>query len=720
MEPRRTDGAAVTLGADTGPHWATGRRPQAPLRGGSRLNPADGTKHAPSRVAPFLGTSPFPPIAQYGFLSDCEVTALVAPSGNIEWMCIPRIDSPSVFGAILDRDAGGFRFGPADNRVPAARRYLPGTNILETSWGSPGGWIIVRDVLLIGPWRHDRVRSRSQRRAPTDYDAEHILLRTVRCVNGEMQLTLECEPVFDYGLHLGQWEYTGDTYHQGIVRASGIDVELTLTSDLNLGFEGPRAVARTLLKEGDRRFVALSWGGREPPETFDDAYGRLVWTAHHWQHWLARGRIPDHAWRQYLERSALTLKGLTYAPSGAVVAAPTTSLPETPGGQRNWDYRYSWIRDSTFALWGLYTLGFDWEARDYLYFIFELAERDHELQIMYGVGGEKELPERELDHLNGYEGARPVRVGNDAYRQRQHDVWGAVLDSVFLHATRDGLDEWLWPILTRQVEAAIEHWREPDRGIWEVRGEPRHFTSSKLMCWVALDRGAKLARMRDDADLAERWRAEADVIHDDICEHGIDGRGVFTQHYGTTALDASILLMPLLGFLPSDDERIRATVLAIADELTVDGLVLRYRPEETDDGLASEEGAFTICSFWLVSALSEIGEVARARRLCEKLLALASPLGLYGEELDPGTGRHLGNFPQAFTHLALINALMHLIAAEALDAATPVAAQHLSAAARAMEPRRRNRAAAKQYTTDQPAAPESSPPKGSPARRRKG
>ena len=611
------------------------------------------------------GASPFPPIADYAFLSDCETTALVAPSGNIEWLCLPRMDSPSVFGAILDRDAGGFRLGPADSLVPAARRYLPGTMVVETSWGSPTGWIIVRDVLLMGPWQHERQRSSSQRRAPTDYDAQQVLLRTVRCVNGEMQLVLDCEPVFDYGTSLGAWRFAEDGYHRGICTLEGSDLELTLASDLNLGFEGPRAIGRTLIKEGETRFCALAWGRGDAPRTYDDAYSRLVWTAHHWQHWLGRGQVPDHPWRSYLERSALTLKGLTFGPSGAVVAAATTSLPETPGGERNWDYRFSWIRDSTFALWGLYTLGFDWEANDYLYFIMDMAERDEELQIMYGIDGERVLEEKILTHLQGYEGARPVRIGNNAYGQRQHDVWGAVLDSVYIHTkSRDHLDERLWPILSNQVEAALASWRKPDRGIWEVRGDPRHFTSSKLMCWVAADRGARLARLREDRASAERWQAGADEIHAEILANGVDSRGVFTQHYDTDALDASLLLMPLVRFLPSHDERIHATVMAIAQELTRDGLVLRYIVDKTDDGLSGEEGTFTICSFWLVSALVEIGHLRRARRLCERLLSLASPLQLFGEQIEPETGRHLGNFPQAFTHLALINAVMHIIQAE--------------------------------------------------------
>jgi GH15 family glucan-1,4-alpha-glucosidase len=523
-------------------------------------------------------------------------------------------------------------------------------------------------VLLIGPWHHENERSHTHRRSPTDYDADHVLLRTIRCVNGEVQINLDCEPGFDYGRDRGEWEYSGSGYHEGVCRATGSehDVELKLTTDMNLGFEGPRATARTLIKEGQTLFCALGWSEHPAPQTYDEAYRRLVWTAHHWQHWLDRGQFPDHPWRAHLQRGALTLKGLSYAPTGALIAAATTSLPESPGGERNWDYRYSWIRDSTFTLWGLYSLGFDWEANDFFYFVADVAEAEEgQLQIMYGIDGEAELVEKTLDHLSGYEGARPVRIGNGAYNQDQHDVWGAVLDSVYLHTkSRDSLPERVWPILKKQVEAAIENWRDPDRGLWEVRGDPKHFTSSKLMCWVALDRGARLAEIREELDLAAQWQQIADEIKEDICENGTRDDGVFTQHYDTDALDASVLLMPLVRFLPPDDERICATVRAVQDELTQDGLVLRYRVEETDDGLSGEEGTFTICSFWLVSALSEIGDHEQARDLCEKLLSYASPLGLYAEEIDPRTGRHLGNFPQAFTHLALINAVMHVIRSE--------------------------------------------------------
>jgi GH15 family glucan-1,4-alpha-glucosidase len=605
------------------------------------------------------------PIADYGFLSDGETTALVSPSGSVDWMCLPRMDSPSVFGAILGRHAGAFRIAPTDVSVPAARRYLPGTVILETSWGTATGWIIVRDVLLIGPWRHEDEFSHTQRRTPTDYDAEHVLLRTIRCVSGEVQTVMECEPAFDYARKFARWSYTDKVYHQAVAKADGSDVELVLTTDMRLGLEGGQAAARTLLRQGDVRYVALSWGSKKPPMDFADAYSRLVWTAHHWQHWLARGKFPDHPWRSYLQRSALTLKGLTYAPTGAIAAAATTSLPETIGGERNYDYRYTWIRDATFALWGMYSLGFDWEAVDFFSFIADLAESDDDLQIMYGIGGERDLTEVILDHLPGYANSRPVRIGNAASTQRQHDVWGALLDSVYLHSkAADHLDGRIWPILGKQVNAALKHWREPDAGIWEVRGELRHFTSSKIMCWVAADRGAKLASMIGQEAEAAQWQLAADEIKEDILAHGVDERGVLTQYYGGTALDASLLLAPLVRFLPADDPRIRATVLAIADELTVDGLVLRYKVDETDDGFAGEEGSFTICSFWLVSALCEIGEQVRARELCAKLLSLAGPLELYAEEIDPHTGRHLGNFPQAFTHLALINAVLHVIAAE--------------------------------------------------------
>jgi alpha,alpha-trehalase len=636
--------------------------------------------HAPRVAASHVAAptaSAFPPIAEYAFLSDCEINALIAPSGRVEWMCLPRPDSPSVFAAILDRSAGSFRFGPSGVSVPAGRRYLPGTLVLETTWRTRTGWLIVRDALCIGPWYHSQRRSGTHRRPPTDHEAEHILLRTAKCIVGSVELSLDCSPVFDYGRSAAHWDYAGPGYGEAIATGAAGDVPLRLVTDLRVGFEGPGAHATKTLRQGERAYVAICWPRSQhsaskelwdehpPPANSDEAFERVERTADFWREWINRGEFPEHPWQSYLQRSALTLKGLTYSPTGALLAAATTSLPETIGGERNWDYRYTWIRDGTFMLWGLYTLGFAREANDFFYFIADVAASKKDLQVMYGIGGECELTERTLDHLSGYEGSRPVRIGNGAYNQEQHDVWGAVLDSVYLHTkSRDYLPEVVWPILKHAVESAISHWKEPDRGIWEVRGEPQHFTSSKLMCWVATDRGARLAELHGDRELAARWQKVADQIKSDICLNGVDSRGVFVQRYGSDALDASVLLIPLVRFLPADDPRVRATVLAIANELTEDGMVLRYRTQETDDGLKGEEGTFTICSFWLVSALCEIGELARARQLCEKLLSYASPLQLYAEEIDPRSGRHLGNFPQAFSHLALINAVMHVVNAE--------------------------------------------------------
>jgi alpha,alpha-trehalase len=612
--------------------------------------------------APSTTGSPFPTIGDYAFLSDCHVNALVAPGGGIEWMCAPRPDSPSVFAAMLDRSAGSFRLGPEDQFIPAGRRYIPGTNVLETTWQTPTGWLLVHDFLAMGPWYHTEHGGNAHRRTPDDWDSEHMLIRVVRCLQGELELSLDCEPVFDYGRHDAHWEYAGDGYGQATASAAGTDLVLTVTTSLRLGFETRRASARTRLHEGETAFVALSWADHPPPTSYEQAYAAMQRTEAYWREWLSRGQFPDHPWRSFLQRSALVLKGLTYMPTGALLAAATTSLPETPHGERNWDYRYSWVRDATFTLWGLYTLGFDHEANDFFSFIADVC-RDHpDLQVMYGVGGERQLDESTLDHLHGYEGARPVRIGNAAYQQQQNDVWGSFLDSVYLHTkSRDYLPEQVWPIVVRQVEDALANWRNPDQGIWEVRGEPQHFVSSKLMCWVAVDRGARLAELREDDEQAKAWRKEAGVIHADILAHGLDERGVFTQYYGSTSLDASALLLPLFRFLPADDKRIRATVMAIADELRVDGMVKRYVESETDDGMTGQEGAFAICSFWLVSAMAEIGELRRATELCEKLLSYASPLQLFAEEIDPRTGRMLGNFPQAFTHLALINAVMHVI-----------------------------------------------------------
>jgi len=610
--------------------------------------------------------SVFPDIGAYAFLSDCETNALIAPSGQVEWLCAPRPDSASIFGALLDRSAGLFGFGPAGLEVPSQRRYIPGTLVLETTWHTPTGWLVVTDALVVGPWR-DGSRSDRYQRAPSDRVAQGVMVRTATCIDGRAEVLLNCLPLFDYGTTPGTWRYQGGDYSHAVAQAPAGGPELHLTSDLRLALTGPRGYAHSVLREGEHAFAALSWHA-PPPSNYSEALALLDNTTAFWREWLSTARLPDHPWRPFLERSVLTLKGLSYEPTGAILAAATTSLPETPAGSRNWDYRYTWVRDSAFMLRALLRLGFEWEAYEYFAFLMEAALSSG-IQIMYGLGGERDLPERTLDHLSGYRGARPVRVGNGAFDQRQHDVWGMILDSVYTHARYQGahMGPAGWSGVVQLVDAAIAHWREPDRGIWEIRGEPQHFTASKVMCWVAADRGAKLAAARGETESAARWHKAAEEIHTDVCAHGVDGRGVFVQAYGSAVLDASALLIPLMGFLPPSDERVRATVLAIADELSHNGLVLRYRVDATDDGLEGEEGTFTICSFWLVSALAMIGEGDRAHSLCDKLLSLAGPLHLYAEELDAASGQHLGNYPQAFTHLALIDAVTQLIELEAAE-----------------------------------------------------
>src|SRR5919108_713802 len=526
---------------------------------------------------------PFPAIADYAFLSDCEVSALVAPSGAVEWLCLPRHDSPSVFGALLDRSAGTFEFGPSSANVPSHRRYLPGSLVLETTWQTPTGWLLVHDCLVMRRWE-GTTRPEHYRRPPGDIAAEGVLLRVATCIDGDVEVVVNCLPQFDYGREPGAWSYSGEDYGRVQAESPATGLAVRVASNVHLGLAGVRTYGHTKLSEGASAFVALSWGAADGPTTLDEAYERIWTTASYWRDWLKGGSFPDHRWRAYLERSALTLKGLSYAPTGAILAAGTTSLPETPGGERNWDYRFTWVRDSAFMLRGLLALGFEWEAYEFFAFLLE-AIAAGPLQIMYGIGGERELAESTLDHLSGYEGARPVRIGNGAWDQKQHDVWGMLLDSVYTHARRLGqqLPRPGWELIARLVDDAAAAWREPDRGIWEVRGEPKHFTASKVLCWVALDRGIQLAEARGDEERARRWR---------------------------------------------------------------------------------EEAAFTICSFWLVDALCQIGEGERARALCEKLLAFASPLHLYAEEIDAASGRHLGNFPQAFTHLSLIHAVMGVIALE--------------------------------------------------------
>jgi GH15 family glucan-1,4-alpha-glucosidase len=632
---RRSEAGSTDVSADTGPQ---------------------------SAAAP----SPFPPIADYAFLSNCHTGALVAPDGTVDWLCVPRFDSPSVFGSLVDRGSGAFRLAPFGVSNPTSRVYEPGTNVVATTWRTPTGWVVVRDALTIGPrTRCDVVTPHT--RPPSDEDAEHMLVRTAECIDGRVEIEMVCEPAFEYGLIPALWSVADGEEH--VADASGGDQAIRLRTDLAIGLEGSRVRARRTLEKGDRIFCAVSWAEElECPTDVEDATRRLDATAQYWRGWLGRGRFPDHRYLEAIERSALTIKGLAYLPTGATVAALTTSLPETPGGERNWDYRFTWIRDATFTLRALHVLNLDWEANEFMQFIGDAEPNDDgSLQIMYGIDGRRDLTERTLNDLSGYAGAQPVRVGNGAFDQRQNDVFGAVLDSIFLHVTRSQrLPARLWPIIENQAKCAIAVWQEPDQGIWEARGAPQHYVSSKLMCWVALDRAAKLAEIRGHPDLAASWAEVAKEIRAEILTKGTTPAGVLRQHYGTDALDASALLAAIFGFLARDDERLIATVEAIASELTEDGFVLRYRTDETDDGLSGKEGTFLICSFWLVAALTRIGSIQRARDLMDRLLRVASPLGLYAEEFDAPTGRHLGNFPQAFSHLALIDAAARIIVNERL------------------------------------------------------
>ena len=610
--------------------------------------------------------SPFPPIADYAFLSNCHTGALVAPDGAIDWLCLPRFDSPSVFGTLLDREAGAFRLGPFGINVPTARIYEPGTNILNTAWHTPTGWALVRDALVMGPARgEDQITPHT--RPPDDEDAEHLLLRTVVCLEGAIEMELICEPDFDYGRSPAEWSLVGDDRHTADATGAGVTIRLRTT--MSLGIEGEAVRAHHKLEQGDQAFCSLSWAEElASPRDMDDANARMANTTRYWRNWLGKARMPDHRFREAMQRSALAIKGLTYMPTGATVAALTTSLPETPGGERNWDYRFTWMRDSTFTLQALHHLNLDWEAEEFMQFVADLEPNDDgALQIMYGIDGRRDLTESTRDDLSGYAGASPVRVGNGAFDQRQNDVFGAVLDSILLHTHRSQrLPRRLWPIVEAQAKCATQVWKKPDQGIWEARGKPQHYVSSKLMCWVALDRASKLAEIRGDSELSGQWGELADQIRDDILSKGVRD-GVLRQHYDTDALDASTLLAPIFGFLPGDDETLRKSVAAIAGDLTEDGFVLRYVTDQTDDGLSGKEGSFLICSFWLVSALAIIGRHQDARDLMDRLLNVASPLGLYAEEFDTSTGRHLGNFPQAFSHLALIEAAARIIVAERLQ-----------------------------------------------------
>jgi GH15 family glucan-1,4-alpha-glucosidase len=588
------------------------------------------------------------PIEQHGIIGDLHTVALIGTDGTIDWYCPERFDSPSIFASVLDAEKGGhFRIAPVESEHTAKQLYFPDTNVLITRFLTPGGVGEVQDFMPIH----------------RDPDHRRRLVRRVICVRGEMHFRAECEPRFDYAR----------ASHETVVTEHGAGFrspDLAMLLEANVPFtrtEHGVSAAFTLRDGESCTFSLEQCMHHQLPGPIDEhaaaeAFSRTV---RYWRGWLARSRYRGR-WREMVHRSALTLKLLTYRPTGALIAAPTTSLPEGIGGERNWDYRYTWIRDGAFSLYALLRLGFTEEAAAFMGWLSdryrESAGRgDGPLQIMYGIDGRPDLEEIELDHLEGYRGSRPVRVGNGAAMQLQLDIYGELIDSVYLYNKYGqpiSYDE--WTALVGIVDWVCENWDHPDEGIWEVRGGRHHFTYSRLMCWVAIERAIRMARQRGLPCDMVRWLAVRDSITQQVMERGWHPeRGAFVQHYDTEVLDASVLLMPLTKFIAPQDPRWLSTLDAIADELVSDSLVYRYNVEASPDGLRGEEGTFSICSFWYVEALARAGRLDDARLAFEKMLTYANHLGLYSEEIGP-SGESLGNFPQAFTHLSLISAAVNL------------------------------------------------------------
>jgi alpha,alpha-trehalase len=598
------------------------------------------------------GSARSQPIAAYGLLADCNSSALVALDGSIDWLCLPRYDSAAVFARILDPDAGHWSIRPAGS-FASERRYLPGTLVLETTFTTDTGTVRLRDAMAFAP---------GQRGHELGFDAPHELLRSVEGVSGTAELVMELAPRPEYGLVrplFRREDGGGRTF--GATRVAvraGAPIEIadaTMTASFSVS-------------EGEAVGFSLRWAPPEsrepqPPTAPERVAERIDDTAEAWRSWEAEHDVYRGAHREQVRLSARVLKGLTYRPTGAIVAAPTTSLPETVGGERNWDYRFSWIRDSSLTIEALYIGACSDEAEEFISFMTSAAggrAGEGSLQIMYGIGGEHDLSERELPHLRGWRDSRPVRVGNGAWGQTQLDVYGELLNSIFLYHEQLGdLHPEIQAFVADLTDTAARRWHERGAGMWEMRGEPRHHLSSKVLCWTALDRAMKLAPKLGEHAKPEQWAAERDRIRAAILERGWSERQqAYAQSFDSDELDAAQLLMPMVGFLPATDARMRSTIEAIARELTEDGLVLRYRNEAglNADGLSGEEGTFVICSFWLVSALAQAGELERAERLFEQLVGYANDLGLLAEEIDTATGEQLGNFPQAFSHIGLITA----------------------------------------------------------------
>ena len=592
------------------------------------------------------------PIGDYGLLADCNSAALVDRDGSIGWLCLPRYDSPAVFAQILDPEGGHWQIKPS-TEYRSERRYVPGTLVVETTFVTESGSVRLTDAMAF---------QEGQRHHELGFGAPHLVLRLVEGVLGEVELGFELAPRPEYGLVKPLFRAT-----ESGGRTFGGPNQVVVSAGVPTAIQDATMSATFTVSAGDRVGFALQWAPPEgpAPEPFtpDQVAARIEDTVEAWRSWQAEHDVYDGPHRELVRLSSRVLKGLTYRPTGAIVAAPTTSLPETVGGERNWDYRYSWIRDSSLTIEALYIGACSDEAEEFISFMTSSAggrASERSLQIMYGIGGEHDLTERELPHLRGWRDSAPVRVGNGAWGQTQLDVYGELLNSLYLY--RERLGE-LHPEIQRFVadlaNTAARRWRETDAGMWEMRGEPRHHLSSKVLCWVALDRAVALApQLGEHADL-EHWTAERDQIRDAVLTRGwSEARQAYAQSFDSDELDAAQLLMPILGFLPATDERMRSTIDAIAAELTEDGLVLRYRNAEglNADGLTGEEGTFVICSFWLVSALAKAGEVDRAEQLFDQLASYANDLGLLAEEIDTANGELLGNFPQAFSHIGLITA----------------------------------------------------------------
>jgi GH15 family glucan-1,4-alpha-glucosidase len=592
-------------------------------------------------------------IEDYGIIGDLHTVALVGIDGSIDWCCLPHFDSPSTFAAILDDEKGGYFKISALAIERCKQLYLPDTNVLVTRFFTADGIAELIDFMSI--------EGRSLVYAPPNY---HQIIRRVSTVAGHVRFRLECFPALNYARD----KHEIHSFPQGVTFVSP-SASVGLVSPVPLTIQGAGVVAEFSLPRGNAAtfFLRQADQGSEANLLIPEKEGETAFreSVDFWKLWMSQSRYTGR-WREMVHRSALVLKLLTYAPSGAIVAAPTTSLPEEIGGVRNWDYRFCWMRDASFTLYALMRLGFHQEAGHFMDWLEERCRKlnpDGSLQPMYSVDGHSELTEISLSHLKGYKNSKPVRIGNGAYRQSQLDIYGALLDSVYLYNKYGAPISYdLWRNIERLLDYVCNNWRGPDEGIWEIRGEPRHFVYSKLMCWVALDRGLRLANKRSFPADQERWLKNRDEIYCEIMDHGWNqSRNSFVQYYGSDRMDASLLLMPLVFFVSPSDPRMIRTLERIQDRLSMDSLVHRYTLDDDNpvDGISGREGAFSICSFWLAEALTRAGRIEEARLMFEKMLGYANHVGLYAEEIGH-CGEALGNFPQAFTHLGLISAAFNL------------------------------------------------------------